>query len=335
MRFSLSTNWNSRRHEAGEELVDEILALGFDALELGYHMTEELAKGIRRRIDEGAIAADSVHAYCPVPFNAPHGYPELHLLASLDEDERAMASILIGRTLTFAASMGARAVVLHAGRIFLNSFFGDLGTQTLLNVFNAEDASARERYLRHLEKARRRRAARAEKYFDGFCRSLDTLLPKFEAAGVALCLENLPSIEAFPDETEMAVLKRRFATPALAYWHDLGHGQVRENLLWCDHAGVARALLPFTRGVHIHDVRPPVNDHLAPGSGMIDFQAFASYGADGIIKVFEPASDVSGAELSASLRLVETAWREKNPDAAQSAADAVLPTAEAKNASSC
>ena len=49
MRFSLSTNWNVRRHETGEALTDEILSLGFDALELGYHTTDELAAGIRRR----------------------------------------------------------------------------------------------------------------------------------------------------------------------------------------------------------------------------------------------------------------------------------------------
>ena len=55
MRFSLSTNWNVRRHTEGEALSDEILALGFDALELGYHTTEELAAGIRRRVQAGRV----------------------------------------------------------------------------------------------------------------------------------------------------------------------------------------------------------------------------------------------------------------------------------------
>ena len=42
MKFSLSTNWNAQRHVDGEELVDEIVALGFGALELGYHMIDLL-----------------------------------------------------------------------------------------------------------------------------------------------------------------------------------------------------------------------------------------------------------------------------------------------------
>ena len=308
MKFSLSTNWNAQRHEDGEKLVDEIVALGFGALELGYHMTEELAVGVRRRVQAGEVAVGSVHAYCPVPIGAPHGYPELYLLASLDEDERAMAAILIGKTLTFASSMGASAVVLHAGRIFLNSLFGNLHTQTLVDALEKEGSLEAERYQRILTKARRRRAARVRKYFDGFCFSLDTLLPKFEKAGVMLCLENLPSIEAFPDEREMLMLKERFDTPALAYWHDMGHGQCRENVGWSPHVETARALLPYTRGIHIHDALPLLNDHLPPGKGEIDFEAFSFYGADGVIKVFEPGPSVTGSELTEALRFVEKAW---------------------------
>ena len=308
MRFSLSTNWNVRRHTEGEALSDEILALGFDALELGYHTTEELAAGIRRRVQAGAVAVDSVHAYCPVPIGAPHGYPELYLLASRDEDERAMAAILIGRTLTFASSMGARAVVLHAGRIFLKTLFSDVNTRTLAETLGEEGSPEAPRYQRLLDKARRRRAVRASTYFDGFCLSLDALLPKFEQTGVTLCLENLPSIEAFPDEQEMLLLKQRFDTPALAYWHDLGHGQVREYLGWIRHAESAGALLPVTRGVHIHDALPLMDDHLPPGKGLIDFGAFAFYGADEVIKVFEPAPDVPGEELAESLRFVREKW---------------------------
>lgn len=315
MKFALSTNWNVRRHQTGEAVVDEILALGFDALELGYHTTEEVAAGVRRRVLSGAVKVDSIHAYCPVPVGAPHGYPELYLLASLDEDERAMAAILIGRTLTFAASMGARAVVLHAGRIFLKSFFGELHTRTLVDALEEEGAPEGPNYQRLLAKALRRRASRVRKYFDGFCLSLDALLPKCEKAGVALCLENLPSIEAFPDEREMQMLKQRFDTPALAYWHDMGHGQVRENLGWIRHVETSRELLRITRGVHIHDALPLMDDHLPPGKGMIDFEAFSFYGADEVLKVFEPSPEVTPDELRESLLLVRKAWAETPTDA--------------------
>ncbi len=309
MRIALSTNWNTRRHDEGEAVVDEILALGFDALELGYHTTEEIAKGVRRRVESGAVTVDSVHAYCPVPIGAPHGYPELYLLASLDEDERAMASILLTRTLEFAAKMGAKAVVLHAGRVFLKTLFREMNTGTLAEAIMEDEAGSHSgKYRQMLDKAMRLRSKRVRKYFDLFCLSLDTLLPRFEKAGVTLCLENLPSVEAFPDEREMVMLKQRFNTPALAYWHDFGHAQVRENMGWIRHVEAARNLLPFIRGAHIHDALPLMDDHLPPGLGQIDFTAFSFFAAENIIKVFEPASDVSSEALAESLRFIRKVW---------------------------
>ena len=309
MRIALSTNWNTNRHETGEAMVDEILALGFDALELGYHTTEEIAAGVLRRVESGAVTVDSVHAYCPVPIGAPHGYPELYLLASLDEDERAMAAILLTRTLDFACGMGAKAVVLHAGRVFLKTLFREISTGTLAAALMEDEAGTDSgKYRQTLDKAMRLRAKRVRKYFDGFCLSLDTLLPKFEKAGVTLCLENLPSIEAFPDEREMIMLKQRFNTPALAYWHDFGHGQVREYMGWIRHVEAARSLLPFARGAHIHDALPLMDDHLPPGQGQIDFAALGFFAAENIIKVFEPSSEVGGEALAEALRYIKEVW---------------------------
>jgi len=310
IRFSLSTNWNALRHADGERMAEEIAALGFDALELGYNTAEAHVPGIKRCVASGAVTVDSVHSYCPVPPSAPHGYPELYLLASQDDDERAMATILLGRTLDFAAEMGARAVVLHAGRVFLDSrLFGRLGSGTLRNaLMEADDNPMSERYRGVLAKSLRRREKRARKHFDGFCRSLETLLPRFEKAGVTLCLENLPSIEAFPDPREMCQLKERFSTAPLAYWHDMGHAQVREFFGWGRHLDTARTLLPMTRGIHIHDARPLTNDHLPPGKGTIDFSAFAFYGKADVIRVFEPEPDVKPDVLRNALEMVRQAW---------------------------
>ncbi len=308
MRFGISTNWSALRHESGEALVDEILELGFDALELGYHTTEELAVGIRSRVEQGVISVDSVHAYCPVPIGAPHGYPELYLLASTDDDERAMARILLGKTLDFAVSMGARAVVLHAGRIPLKTVFRDFGTGRLVAVRREGGDLQCATYQRLLAKALRLRTKRVSSIFDGFCCSLETLLPRFEKANVTLCLENLPSLEAFPNEQEMLLLNEHFNTPALGYWHDMGHGQIRENLEWIRHVDAVQSLLPVTRGVHIHDVCSLLDDHAAPGEGMIDFASFACFAPDHILKVFEPAPDVSADLLRTGLSLVKRAW---------------------------
>jgi sugar phosphate isomerase/epimerase len=309
MRLALSTNWNARRHTEGEALVDEILSLGFDALELGYHTTEALAAGIKRRIASGAITVDSVHAYCPVPLSAPHGYPELHLLASEDEDDRAMAKILLGKTLDFAVSMGAHAVVLHAGRLLLKSWFRSYTTGTILELLDdVERDMGNPAFQKKMEKIMACRAKQVGKIFDAFCLALDTLLPRFEQAGVTLCLENLPSVETFPDGREMAMLKDRFTTPALAYWHDMGHGQVREFLGLENHLAIAQSLLPVTGGIHIHDAKPPLEDHLLPGQGTIDWSAFSFFGSANILCVFEPAPETGPIALGIAQRDLRKVW---------------------------
>lgn len=80
MTFALSTNWNNRRLATGEAIVDEALALGFGALELGFHTSAEQVKGFKARLDEMPVG--SIHAFCPVPLSAPCGHPELYSLAS-------------------------------------------------------------------------------------------------------------------------------------------------------------------------------------------------------------------------------------------------------------
>ncbi|MDD2597809.1 MAG: sugar phosphate isomerase/epimerase [Kiritimatiellae bacterium] len=308
MKFGISTNWNSLRHERGGDLVEEALSLGFEALELGYNLTAQQAAEIKPFAERGEIAIDSVHAFCPVPMSAPYGYPEQHLLASTDEDERVMARIMIEKTLDFTAAMGAKAVVLHAGRIFLKSFFSAMSTHTLAQALEAAGGSEAPGYKKVLAKAVKRRSALAKRYYDGFCLSLDTMLPRFEELGITLALENLPSIEAFPDMDEMIQLKQRFDTPVLAYWHDIGHGQVREYFGWERHIDVAQALLPYTRGTHIHDALPLMDDHLPPGMGKVDFSRLSGYADARIIKVFEPARDVPAGEVGRSLQFLRSVW---------------------------
>ena len=106
----------------------------------------------------------------------------------------------------------------------------------------------------------------------------------------------------------MLLLKQRFAGAELAYWHDLGHGQLRENIGLCRHLESARTLLPFTRGIHIHDASPLMHDHLPPGQGSIDFPALSFYGTGDIIRVFEPSPQVEFADLRVALQYVRQAW---------------------------
>ena len=304
MDFALSTCWFGNRQPSGEALVDQALELGFDGLELGYALRAASVPGIQARLAAGAIAVESVHSYCPVPDDAPYGHPELYSLDNLDEDARKIAVAKMLETLAFASSVGAKSVVVHAGRVRKASRFWPF----LLGRYadeNTEDWLFRWRHKRMLKA----RAAFAARHLDALRRSLDALLPEFEKAGVRLAVENLPSYDAIPLPDEMdALLLEHGQSPAFAFWHDMGHGQVMENAGYIEHLATVRRFLPHIAGCHIHDVIGPVTDHQGPGEGGIDYAPFAAFAAPGITRVFEPSPAVAPEALKRGLALLRSAW---------------------------
>ncbi len=302
MIWALSTNWNSKRHEVGEALVDEVLELGFDALEIGYQFKRDLVPGLMARLATGAITVGSVHAFTPVPLGAPGGHPELFLLASTEVDTRRLALFHLRQTLEFAGSVGAQAVVLHAGRVRVGRHW--------YAVEEAHDREATEgwRYRWHHRRLLRLRERGIARHLTALRQSLDEVLPLFEAAGIVLAFENLPSWDALPHVAELEELMADYNSGALRAWYDIGHGQIMENTGFGDNLALARRLLPLMAGAHLHDVRGPLSDHHAPGSGAIDFSRFGFLVDQAIMKVFEPASSVTPVELSAGLVHLQRIW---------------------------
>lgn len=310
MRFALSTNWNNARLADGSAIVDEALALGFDALELGFRTTPEQLAGFRRRL--GEMPVDSVHAYCPVPVGAPSGHPELHRLAADDEDERALARLLLGETLRCAQDLGAKVVVTHAGYVGLDGWFANYGSDALRRLILGPDgrpAPGNPRYARILARGRARRRARGAKLLDIFRRELDRVAPDFEKAGVTLALENLPSLEGFPDAEEALELMKSLDGAPVRLWFDTGHARVRECHMWSEpSAEVARRVGEHVCGMHLNDVMDYHDDHRQPGWGGVDFAALAPLARRDVLRVFEPHSPVTFDELRKSLEEVRVLW---------------------------
>ena len=278
MKFSLSTNWCNRRIEAGEEIADIAGDLGFDSLELGFHTTLQQVSGFKSRLD--VMPVTSIHAFCPVPLSAPQGYPELYRLASFDEAARALARVHVRKNILFAAEMGATAVVLHSGQISSRGFFRRLDFK--------------------------RRIKRGRKMIDVFKKELENILPDLEKNNITLGLENLPYLEGFPAEWEIADVCGEFVKP----WLDTGHDHVRSVNGWKDIQGISlegleKSLQPV--GLHINDSIGG-DDHLPPGEGQVDFGKLKDIAANAKHLVFEPRDDVSFVRLLAGLRYVKAAW---------------------------
>lgn len=275
MTFALSTNWNNRRQASGEAIADEARALGFEALELGFHTTADQVRGFKARL--GEMPVGSIHAFCPVPLSAPRGYPELYLLADFDEAARALARVHVRKNVEFAAEMGARAVVLHAGRVPCRTLF------------------RRNRLKKRTRLGRR--------LVDVFRRELDRLTPVLEKHGVRLGLENLPYLEGFPNEDEIRDLAGDWVRP----WLDTGHAYVRQANGW---ASAAQAFDPCVPplGLHLNDSRGG-DDHLPPGEGLVDFAALAPVARAARHLVLEPHAGVTPEALRRGLAHLKAVWR--------------------------
>lgn len=324
--LAISSNWNSRDMDNGHPLVDAAHSLGLDALELGYALTNRQADDIRAAVKAHEIVITSVHAFCPVPMGAESGHPEIFTICERDERGRARAIDAVLDSARFAAEVGARAVVLHAGRVtpvvheakaleniasrppaapgLFARLFGKRAPSPAPDapwVFPETAAKLREKLYD-------RRAAKAQPFLDALRASLDKLVPSFEELGVRLGLENLPTYDAIPNEPEMTQLLGDYDSPFLGYWHDLGHGQVRANLGYIHHSSVVKRLSPRLVGMHIHDVIPPAGDHVMPPRGKTNFASLAFLADLDVPAVLEPAPGTPVEDIREGISFLRKTW---------------------------
>jgi sugar phosphate isomerase/epimerase len=300
--FSLSTHWNASRHATGETLIEEILSLGVRHVELGYDTRLELVPGIQKMVRDGAVTVLSLHNYCPVPIGAPRGHPEIYTLAAADRRERDSAVQHTERTIRFAQDVGARFVVTHAGNVEMDRF-----SRQLFDLA----ASGRQfgpEYERIRLKMQEQRDRKAPRHLDYLNESIDRLMPALQETGVRLCFENLPTWEALPTELELEALLKQRGTEHLGYWHDLGHGQIRQNMGFINHEKWLERLVPYLAGMHVHDVLPPATDHVMPPLGKIDFRRFQRFGGLDMVRVIEPTQRTPKEEIAEALRFLQEVW---------------------------
>lgn len=285
-------------------MVDEILALGFDSIELDYGFRRELAEGVQRRVEARAVRVCSVHSFCPVPMGVSRGHPELWTLAHGDPMIRKKAVEQLRITAEFAASMGAETMVVHGGSVDMRAL-----TPRLIRLMEQgrEGSWWWNWSWNALERRRTRAAPAALRRLRG---GLDALLPALEKCRVRLALENLPYLEAVPSEHETLELLRAYDSPWLGAWHDFGHGQIRENLGFANPARMLELQSPYLAGFHVHDVIAPATDHQPPGKGMVDFERFSNLVREQrkLPRVFEPLRDAPAEDLRAGLTLLKKIW---------------------------
>jgi len=302
MELALTTRWNAGRHTSGEAMLQEILELGFTRVELGYDLRADLVVGVQKFLASGAVRVDSVHNFCPLPVGVRKPTPEVFTFTHTDSGVRAAAVRHTEKSIHFAAELGARVVVAHAGYVDIPKL-----TDELLDLYDhgGTGSAAYDKTRQRLLDTRDKNAAR---HLGWLRQGLDQLLPLLDATGVTLALELLPWWETVPTETEMMVLMHAYDTPRLRCWCDVGHMQIRQNLMQVNAHRWLERLQPFIAGYHLHDTQAPARDHLMPPLGQIDFTAMGAVLAPGALGVMEPTPNTDPALVIAGRAHLQKLW---------------------------
>jgi sugar phosphate isomerase/epimerase len=301
--FAFSTCWNSKRHTDGRAMLAEVRELGFEYAELGHATSLTLVDGIRAAVAAGEIKICSLHNFCPLPVGVRGPSPDYYKPSSLDEIQRRLAVRHTLRTIEFARSLNAKAVVLHLGSVEMRDY-----TDKLLQLFC--DGQARTpKFERLRAEAVTVRAEKRGKHLDQLYRSLDEIVPRAREAGIHLGVETRFALEEIPSETEVGDIIARYGRDAVAYWHDVGHCQLKENLGLTRHELLLERYRGRTAGMHLQDFTPPAFDHRPPGSGQFDFTRLSPHLTDDMVLAWEIHPDWKAAQIGEACRRAQAILR--------------------------
>lgn len=284
-------------------MLEEILNLGVDTVELGYDLRIDMVPGVKNMVNSGAVKVLSVHNYCPVPMGAHRGHPELYTPASIDRQTRDLAVTHMTNTINFAAEVGAKVVVAHAGNVKMSRMSSDLIDWC---EKGQQFSPSYERMKLKVQFTRDKKAPRQMEYLE---ESIDRLMPLLQQHNIALAFENLPSWESIPTELEMEQLLRKYNSPHLRSWYDIGHGQIRQNLGFINASRWAERLAPWCAGMHIHDVKAPVQDHVMPPHGQIAFDLYTMLARHDLVRVVEPAPGTDAQLVKDAIAFLRECWQ--------------------------
>ncbi len=302
--YSLSTCWNSSRHTDGRVMLREIRDLGFEYAELSHGIRISLLPGVLEAVDAGEIKISTLHNFCPLPIGVNHAAPNLFKFSSPDARERENAYRHTLKTIETAERVKARLVVLHLGAIDMKDY-----TDRLVDMIGA-NLKETPKYEKLCAEVMERREEKKEKYLNLACEMLTRVAEQAAMRGLKLGIENREALEEIPLESDFTLFFKEFSQPAIRYWHDTGHAQIKENLGFIHHAMHLESLCDRLEGFHIHDVQFPARDHCPPGSGMIDYAALKPFVKPEHIKVFELNPGVTVEELQRGVAHLKSIWGE-------------------------
>jgi sugar phosphate isomerase/epimerase len=298
--ISFSTCWNSHRHTAGNDMLREIVDLGFDRAELSHGIRISLMSGIQQMYDAGKIKFTSLHNFCPLPVEVLGASPDCYQFSSAYPKERERAVKQTFQTIDFAERLGAPFVVMHLGEVVMKPV-----TDPLIKLAKNGKLLSRQ-YVRRKIRAVQTREATAPSYLARAKDCLRRILDYAASKNVKIGVEGRRGYEEIPSERELPALLEEMNSSQLGYWHDFGHIQIKENLSFLNHEEWLKTIGPRTLGCHVQDCIWPAQDHQPPFSGDVDLTNLVPLLPRDCALVWEISPRKSAEEIQ---RSVET-WKE-------------------------
>lgn len=296
--LGVSTAWKSEVWTNGREIIEAILDLGIQGVELDYRLTLPMAKQILPLWASARFSVISVHNYFPVPDGVPaaKGSWDFFSLSSPDEEERRQAVHYTIQTMEWAQRFGARAVVLHLGKIAMENPIKDLR-----RLYDEGKTQTKEGQA-FIAKQEKIREEKAPLHLEAALRSLERTGREAEKRGLLLGIENRFNLQDFPNPKEFQVLFRELSGGAIRYWHDMGHATALENLGIIKPKELLENFGCLLLGTHLHGCKG-YQDHEAPGSGEEDYRLLKKYLKSETLRIVEthhrtpPAEMIKGIEF--------------------------------------
>jgi sugar phosphate isomerase/epimerase len=292
--LSFSTNWNSVRGKPGQQIIQEILDLGFDAIELGHGLNAPTVHEMLELRKKIPFVVSSLHNFCPLPPEVLVDQPDCYEFTSSRAGDRERAVRLTLQTIDMAERFEAPLVVVHTGRIRA------LKLTTRLRELVEEGKFLSKEFARAKLQAVKSRESIAGYYARWAYECLVEILDYAAKKGVRIGVENREHYEAVPSEREFQDFLRLLNAPNAGYWHDFGHAQIKENLALLDQADWLDRIGRQAFGCHVHDVKWPFKDHCPPFSGEINYAKLIPKLPKGCLFVFEVRPGFSGEEIVAA-----------------------------------
>ena len=262
--LAFSTSWNSRK-KSGEDIVREILDLGFDTIELGHGLKSPVVQEILEARSKLKFKVSSLHNFCPLPPEIMVDQPDCYEFTSHRESDRERAMRLTLQTIDMAERFEAPNVVIHSGRIRTLKL-----TEHLRDLVEDGKFLGKE-FARAKVEAVQKRESVGEIYIQRALECLVEIADYASKKGIRIGIENREHYEAMPSEREFANFLQRLDASNAGYWHDFGHAQIKHNLALLNHAEWLDTIGHRCIGGHVHDVKAPFEDHRAPFTGEINF----------------------------------------------------------------